>query len=103
LDRRSKKYIQPQLRQSATPSGLDQSSSYFLRFADARPGELYESGNSLTMEVMLIRSGQYSNLFDASISLPELVTVGKLAIGLTMILTARRTACWILGDTMLAR
>jgi hypothetical protein len=55
------------------------------------------------MEVMLIRSGQYSNLFDASISLPELVTLGKLAIGLTMILTARRTACWILGDTMLAR
>jgi len=66
-------------------------------------GALADGGQYLTMLGMMLATGQTDHLFDASINLPGLVALGKLAIGLAMILTARRTACWILGDTRLAR
>lgn len=61
-------------------------------------GALADGGQYLTMLGMMLATGQTDHLFDASINLPGLVALGKLTIGLVMILTARRSACWILGD-----
>lgn len=66
-------------------------------------GALTDGGQYLTMLGMMLATGQTDHLFDASINLPGLVALGKLAVGLTMILTARRTACWILGNAKLAQ
>jgi len=61
-------------------------------------GALQDAGQYLTMLGMMLATGQTDHLFDASINLPGLVALGKLAIGLAMILTARRSARWILAD-----
>lgn len=66
-------------------------------------GALADGGQYLTMLGMMLATGQTDHLFDASINLPGLVALGKLTIGLAMILTARRSAGWILGDATPAR
>lgn len=56
---------------------------------------LRESGNFLTMVVMLIRSGQSASLLDASISLSGILALVKLTLGILLIVKARTLATWI--------
>jgi hypothetical protein len=56
---------------------------------------LRESGNFLTMAVMLIQSGQSARLLDASIHLTGILALVKLALGILLIIKARTLARWI--------
>ena len=56
---------------------------------------LRESGNFLTMAVMLIQSGQSARLLDASIHLTGILALVKLALGILLIVKARPLATWI--------
>lgn len=56
---------------------------------------LRESGNFLTMAVMLIQSGQSARLLDASIHLTGILALVKLVLGILLIIKARTLATWI--------
>jgi hypothetical protein len=56
---------------------------------------LRESGNFLTMVVMLIRSGQYARLLDVSINVTGILALMKLALGILLIVKARTITTWI--------
>jgi hypothetical protein len=56
---------------------------------------LRESGNFLTMVVMLIRSGQYARLLDVSINVTGILALLKLALGILLIVKARTFTTWI--------
>ncbi|MDU7582801.1 MULTISPECIES: hypothetical protein [Aeromonas] len=56
---------------------------------------LRESGNFLTMMVMLIQSRQSSLLLDASINTSGILALVKLSVGILLIVKARTLATWI--------
>lgn len=54
-----------------------------------------ESGNFLTMLVMLIKSGQSARLLDASINMSGILALMKLSLGILLVVKAKSLATWI--------